>query len=55
MDFRSENKSFERAEKTKAGVVLFSLKHSLYHLGELSSLLNEGKNGDLEDNYVKAL
>ncbi len=55
MDFSSENKSFEWAGKTKLGVVIFLLQHSLYHLGELSSLLNESRNGDVEDNYVKAL
>lgn len=55
MDFGSENRSFEWAGKTKLGVVLFMLRHCLYHLGELSSLLNESRNGDAEDNYVKAL
>jgi len=55
MDFDSENKSFDWAGKTKLGVVLFLLRHSLYHLGELSSLLNESKNGNVEDHYVKAL
>jgi hypothetical protein len=55
MDFGSENKSFNWAGETKLGVVIFLLRHSLYHLGELSSLLNESRNGDAEDNYVKAL
>lgn len=52
MDFDSGNYSFKLAEETKLGVVLFSLRHTLFHLGELSSLLNEGKNGDIEDNFV---
>jgi hypothetical protein len=55
MDFNSENRSFEWAGETKLGVVLFLLRHNLYHIGELSSLLNESRNGDVEDNYVKAL
>ena len=55
MDFHAENRSFEWAGETKLGVVLFLLRHSVYHIGELSSLLNESKNGDAEDNYVKAL
>lgn len=55
MDFSSENISFKWAGETKLGVVLFLLRHSLYHLGELSSLLNESRNGNVEDNYVKAL
>lgn len=55
MDFSSKNQAFPWASETKMGVVIFLLKHSIYHLGELSSLLNESKNGDAEDNYVKAL
>jgi hypothetical protein len=54
-DLSSENRSFEWAGETKLGVVLFLLRHSLYHIGELSSLLNESRNGDVKDNYVKAL
>ena len=55
MDFGAENKSFGWAGETQLGVVIFLLRHSLYHIGELSSLLNESKNGDVEDHYVKAL
>ncbi len=55
MALSSLNKAFEWAGKTNLGVVIFLLKHSLYHLGELSSLLNESQNGDTQDNYVKAL
>lgn len=55
MDLEAVNQTFEWAGKTKLGVVLFLLKHSVYHLGELSSLLNESKKGEAEDNYVKAL
>jgi uncharacterized damage-inducible protein DinB len=55
MNLDSENRSFEWAGETRLGVVLFLLRHSLYHLGELSSLLNESRNGDVEDHYVKAL
>ena len=55
MDFNAEIKSFEWAGATKLGVVIFLLRHSLYHMGELSSLLNESKNGAVEDHYVNAL
>ncbi len=55
LDFNSRNTSFQWAGETKTGVVLFLLRHTLYHLGELSSLLNECRNGDVEDNFVKAL
>ncbi len=55
MDICAANQAFTWAGRTKLGVVIFLLKHSVYHLGELSSLLNESKNGEAEDNYVKAL
>ena len=55
MDYHAANRAFEWAGKTKLGVVLFLSSHSLYHLGELSSLLNESRDGDAEDNYVKTV
>lgn len=55
MDFAAENKSFPWAGKTKLGVVLFLLRHTLYHIGELSSLLNESKKGETADNWVNTL
>ncbi len=55
MDFGAENSSFEWAGETKLGVVIFLLRHSLYHIGELASLLNESKNGDVEDHYAQSV
>jgi hypothetical protein len=55
MDFAAENKTFEWTGKTQLSVALFLLRHMLYHLGELSSMLNESKHGVAEDNWVKAL
>jgi len=55
MDYSAANTSFKWAGKTKMGVVIFLLRHSLFHIGELSSLLNESKKGDVEDHYVKAI
>ena len=55
LEYDVENKSFPWAGETQLGVVIFLLRHSLFHIGELSSLLNEGKDGDVEDHYVKAL
>jgi hypothetical protein len=55
LDYMSTNDGFPWAGKTKLGLVIFLLRHSLYHLGELSCLLNESRNGNVEDNYVKAL
>jgi hypothetical protein len=52
MDFTLKNTSFDWAGDTKLGVVIFTLRHSLYHLGELSCLLNESRNGDVGDIYV---
>ncbi|MBN2086673.1 MAG: DinB family protein [Anaerolineales bacterium] len=54
-DFSAQNTAFPWAGATKLGVVVFLMRHSLYHLGELSSLLNESRNGDVQDHYVKAL
>ncbi len=54
MDYKSKNTSFEWAGETKTGVVIFLLRHTLYHLGELNALLYESKNGNAEDNYIKA-
>jgi len=55
IDFTEKNTLFEWAGETRLDVALFLLHHSFYHLGELSSLLNESKNGAVEDHYVKAL
>jgi len=55
MDFAAENRSFTWAGKTQLGVVLFLLRHTLYHIGELSSLLNESKKGETADNWVNTL
>jgi hypothetical protein len=55
VDFQAENKKFHWAGKTNVGQVLFLLRHTLYHIGELSSLLNESKNGVAEDKWVKTL
>jgi len=53
IQYDQKNTSFEWAGETKLGIVVFSLRHFLYHLGEISCLLNESKNGNAEDIYVK--
>ena len=55
MDFGAQNTAFEWAGETRLGVALFLLRHSLYHIGELSGLLNESKDGDVEDHFVYSL
>jgi hypothetical protein len=55
MNYADANKAFKWAGETQLGVVIFLLRHSLFHIGELSSLLNESRNGDVEDHYVKAI
>jgi hypothetical protein len=54
MDFDSANTAFPWAGATQGGVALFLLRHMLYHMGELSSLLNESRNGEAADHYVEA-
>ena len=53
MDFSAKNTSFQWAGETKLAVVIFSMRHTLYHLGEFSSLLNESRNGDVGDNFAE--
>jgi hypothetical protein len=55
LDLTAENKTFQWAGETRLSVALFLLRHMLYHLGELSSMLNESKQGMAEDNWFKAL
>jgi len=55
LDYGAENKAFPWAGETQFGVVLFLFRHSQFHIGELSSLLNESKAGVVEDHYIKAL
>jgi hypothetical protein len=55
IEFNADNESFPWAGKTKLGVVIFLLRHNLFHIGELSMLLNESRNGGVEDHYVKTI
>ncbi len=55
LEYDAENTAFPWAGETQLGVVIFLLRHILFHIGELSSLLNESKDGIVEDHYVKAL
>jgi len=55
IDLQAKNEAFAWAGATKGSVALFLLSHTLFHVGELSTLLNESKHGDVEDHYVKAL
>ena len=55
MDILAENTSFDWTGETNLGTVLFMLHHMVFHVGELSSLLNESKNGNVEDPYVSTV
>jgi hypothetical protein len=55
MDFAAENPTFPWTGQTRFSVALFLLRHMLYHLGELSSMLNESQQGAAEDNWFKTL
>ena len=52
MDINAKNTSFDWTGETNLGTVLFMLHHMVFHIGELSALLNESKKGDVEDSYV---
>jgi hypothetical protein len=54
-DLHAKNEAFPWAGETKGNVALFLLSHTLVHIGELSTMLNEAQHGDVEDHYVKAL
>lgn len=55
LDLNAENTAFPWAGKTQFGLALFLLRHTLFHTGELASILNESKHGVVEDHYVAAL
>lgn len=55
IDFTKENTEFDWTGKTNLSVVLFLLKHSQYHLGEINVLLNEYKEGKAEDHFAHSL
>jgi len=54
MDLSAPNTAFPWAGESQLGVAIFVLKHMTYHMGELSSLLNEAQGGNSADNYVIA-
>ena len=55
LEFSAVNDSFQWTGKSKLSVVIFLLRHTVYHTGELSALLNESKSGETEDHWVMAL
>ncbi len=54
LTLEEKNEDFEWTGETKFSVVIFVLRHFMYHLGEVSGLLNEVKNGDVDDIYVNS-
>lgn len=55
IDPQASNETFPWAGSTQLGVALFLLRHNLYHLGELSALLNQSKDGVAPDHWVQTL
>ncbi|MFX0203675.1 MAG: hypothetical protein ACFFCW_46855 [Candidatus Hodarchaeota archaeon] len=55
LDYSASNETFPWAGETLLGIVIFLLRHIIFHVGELSSLLNESKNGLAEDHWVKTV
>jgi hypothetical protein len=55
IDLEAPNQAFPWAGNSQLGVALFLLRHNLYHIGELSALLNQSKNGVAQDHWVQTL
>ncbi len=55
LDFDSKNEEFPWTGESAATVVLFVLRHSHHHLGEMNALLNEQSKGKAEDNFADQL
>ncbi|MBT3275325.1 MAG: hypothetical protein HN368_19375 [Spirochaetales bacterium] len=52
LDLDGNNETFPWAGKSNIGVVIFLLRHTLFHMGELNSLLFVKRDGNLEDNWM---
>ena len=55
IDFDCKNEEFPWTGETAASVVLFVLRHSQHHLGEMNALLNQQLKGNAEDNFARQL
>ena len=53
LDLDAENKRFEWAGKTQSGVLIFLLRHTMYHIGELNGLLYALTDGTIDDMWMK--
>jgi hypothetical protein len=52
IDLDAENPDFKWTGCDMESVVIFIIRHSYFHLGELNALLNEQKNGEAEDHFA---
>jgi hypothetical protein len=52
VDPDAENTQFEWAGKTQLGVVLFIVRHTMYHIGELNALLYQSHAGKIGDPWM---
>ncbi|MDA3901120.1 MAG: hypothetical protein PF637_11455 [Spirochaetes bacterium] len=55
LDFESENIDFKWTGNSKLSIVIFLMKHSYFHLGEINCLLNEQEKGKAKDNFVNSV
>lgn len=55
LDFESKNETYPWTGETAFSVVLFLLRHSQYHLGEMNALLNEQLEGKADDYFANQL
>lgn len=52
MDLSDHNGDFKWTGEDMESVVIFIIRHSYFHLGELNALLNEYKKGSAEDHFA---
>ena len=55
LQLEADNTAFPWAGPTQFGVLLFLVRHTLYHIGELNALLYTCRGGDVDDMWMEGL
>lgn len=53
LELDAENQTFPWAGPTRSGVLVFLLRHTMYHLGEMNALLHVARDGEIDDMWMK--